>query len=218
MIDHHEEPWEAEISSLLGGMGSVDVPEGFLSAAVDRPPAAAGRALGVLVVAVVALGVLGIATGLTNTSLSISPDFTALETRHRAVDAASAAGVDATDAELPPGVPEGFVLVDRLDDGAWDHEVVARASGAVSVFRQAGTLDVDELGTDGSGSAGEWNTVGSTEVWATDAGVVMFEHEDEVFVVVGLQADELVEPAPSSLADRVGGFVGDLTRELGFPS
>ncbi len=213
MIDHHEEPWEAEISSLLGAMGSVEPPEGFLDRAVDRRPAAAGRAVGALLFAVVALAAVGVATGLTGTARSISPDFTALETRHRAVDPTSSGVVDDPRGDLPPGVPEGFVLVDRLDDGAWDHEVVARAGGAASVFRQAGTLDVAELG-----AAGERRTIGSTDVWVTHADVVMFEHEDEVFVVVGLEVDELVEPAPSSVTDRVGGFVGDLTRELGFPS
>ena len=210
MIDHHEEPWEAEISLLLGGLGSVEAPEGFLEQAIDRRPPAAGRAIAGLLAAVVALAAIGVATGLTDATRSISPDFDALETRHRTIDPATVDPAVTAD-DLPPGVPEGFVVVDRLDDGPWDHEVVSRARGAVSVFRQSGSLDV-------SGLDGTWRTVGATEVWVTSAGPVMFEHDGEVFVVVGLEADQLVEPRPSSVAERVGDFIGDLTRELGFPS
>lgn len=211
MIDHHEEPWEAEISALLGGLGAVDPPEGFLERAVDRPPVAAGRVVAGLVAALVAVTGIAAATGWTSSANSISPDFTALETRHRTVAPVEPSAATVDDEMLPPGVPAGFVVVDRLDGAPWDHEVVQRARGTVSVFRQPGSLDV-------TGLDGTWERIGSTEVFVAADGVAMFEHDDEVLVVVGLEPDELVEPEPSTITDRLGDVVVDLTRELGFPS
>lgn len=52
-----DEPWEAEISQLLGGLPSVDPPPGFIDQAIDHRPLFAGRALvGMLAAAAVVFG------------------------------------------------------------------------------------------------------------------------------------------------------------------
>lgn len=45
MFEHEEEPWEADISRLLGGLPPVEPPQGFLPAAVDHRPLFAGRTI-----------------------------------------------------------------------------------------------------------------------------------------------------------------------------
>lgn len=52
-----DEPWEAEISQLLSGLGSVEPPPGFIDQAIDHRPLFAGRALaGLLAAAAVVFG------------------------------------------------------------------------------------------------------------------------------------------------------------------
>ncbi len=51
-----EEPWEAEIGALLGGLPMVEPPEGFLTAAMDHRPLRGGRTLLGLAAAVVIVG------------------------------------------------------------------------------------------------------------------------------------------------------------------
>ncbi|MCP4222649.1 MAG: hypothetical protein GY773_04830 [Actinomycetia bacterium] len=51
-----EEPWEAEIGALLGGLPMVEPPEGFLAAAMDHRPLRGGRTLVGLAAAVVIVG------------------------------------------------------------------------------------------------------------------------------------------------------------------
>ena len=51
-----EEPWEAEIGALLGGLPPVDPPEGFIDSALRHRPLHAGRILvGLAVLSIVAL-------------------------------------------------------------------------------------------------------------------------------------------------------------------
>lgn len=52
-----DEPWEAEIADLLGGLGSVEPPPGFIEQAIDHRPLFAGRSLvGLLAAAAVVFG------------------------------------------------------------------------------------------------------------------------------------------------------------------
>jgi len=52
-----DEPWEAEITSLLSGLSSVEPPPGFIDQAIDHRPLFAGRALvGLLAAAAVIFG------------------------------------------------------------------------------------------------------------------------------------------------------------------
>lgn len=52
-----DEPWEAEISKMLSGLGSVEPPPGFIDQAIDHRPLFAGRALvGLLAAAAVVFG------------------------------------------------------------------------------------------------------------------------------------------------------------------
>ncbi len=209
MIDHNEEPWEAEIASMLGGLGPIDPPDGFLESAVDHRPAFSGRLLAGLTFAVLAFAAVGISTDWSAMSTRITPELSALETSHRAFGPESS-DTPSSDA-LPPGVPDGFVVAEPADAGPWDHEVVERAPGTVSVFRQAGSLNWDGL-VDGRRSI-----VGTTEVWVTGSGSVMFEHAGEVFVLVGLDADEFAPPPDRSVGERTVDFVEGLAEGLGHP-
>lgn len=52
-----DEPWEAEISSLLSGLGPIEPPPGFIDRAIDHRPLFAGRSLvGLLIAAAVSFG------------------------------------------------------------------------------------------------------------------------------------------------------------------
>jgi len=52
-----DEPWEADISSLLSGLGPIDPPPGFIDQAIDHRPLFAGRSVvGLLASAAVVFG------------------------------------------------------------------------------------------------------------------------------------------------------------------
>ncbi len=58
-----DEPWEAEIADLLGGLRAVEPPPGFIDQAIDHRPLFAGRSVVALVTAAAALLAASFAVG-----------------------------------------------------------------------------------------------------------------------------------------------------------
>lgn len=141
-----DEPWEAEISQLLGGLTPVEPPPGFIDQAIDHRPLFAGRAL---------VGLLAAASLLFGASYALGafgqprlvPDLSAL-TAGAAVQSSSTASVF-----REPGVVE----LDELPGGqrialngreAWvdpENQVVVVATDASVVTMVGVTVEEAEV-------------------------------------------------------------------------
>jgi hypothetical protein len=102
-----EEPWEAEVGSLLGRLPMVEPPEGFMAAALDHRPLRGGRTLLSLVALVVAAVAAVVGTDLierTRIDVHLEPVVATLE-------------VDTDEGEGRPDPDHPSSSVDRGDEG-----------------------------------------------------------------------------------------------------
>lgn len=112
-----DEPWEAEIASLLGGLAMVDPPPGFIDQAIDHRPLFAGRTLAGLAVA--AMIVLGMSFGLGAFGQpNLAPDLSVL-TSGAAVQTTPSVSVFREPGEIELDQFAGGERVDVAGNDAW---------------------------------------------------------------------------------------------------
>ena len=217
-----EEPWEAEVSALLGSLPEVEPPDGFdrfLVDVLDHPPLHAGRILaglvGGAVVALVALvAVVAAPPG------SVIPQVETLTSRHAAsradllgggagpADADDGPCGDAADCsrawvasqvDVPVDLPDGFRAEAGFAADDLEQAVYARNGDAVSVFVQRGEVDWSRLPTDGQ------RLLGDVPAWVEPGRqVAVLQVGEEVVTIVGLDPDE-VEELVATIPSRSSG-------------
>ena len=180
-----EEPWEAEIAGLLGGLEAVEPPPGFLASAVDHRPLFAGRTmvgLG-LAAAVAMIGALGL--GVFDPD-RVVPPIESLQARHSSVVAGHAVSAEDDAAAPPVSLPGDFEPAGTYEDDEFNVSVYESTRGAVSVFAQDGQLDWSKLPPEGV------DDVGGRPTWTDPGGqVAVFESSDSTVTVIGLPETEL---------------------------
>ena len=143
-----EEPWESEIGALLGGLPTVDPPDGFIDAAIDHRPLNAGRTMGLLGLLTIALFALVAATDAVG-ERTVVPPIDELVARHdlaaRAGGLDPSAGDDGAEPTLaerstPLDLPEGFEASATVDAEDIRQAIYGRGDESVSVFVQDGRL------------------------------------------------------------------------------
>lgn len=215
-----EEPWEAEIGSLLGALPAVEPPAGFIDAALDHRPLHAGRTvLGLLALSVLAFS-LSVATNATGRS-RITPDFDDLAQRHTAVRA----GVFPAELEVdyrvdtPVAMPERFERTGNLAAEDLRQAVYAEGDRSVSVFVQDGPPRWESLPAEGR------QEIDGLQVWIDeDRQVAVVEAADKTVIIVGLprsEVDEVLVAVPRGgpgLLDRVQATARSITEQLGYPA
>ncbi len=215
-----EEPWEHEISDLLGSLGMVDPPDGFIARAIDHRPLFAGRiTLGLVGLVVVTLGA-ALTSGVLDRS-SVVPELGALQAQHAA---ARAGGVDPSDGRFEPTdeaeppiepAPEMNLMASYLGEEDLRQAVYDLHDDSVSVFSQKGKVDFDDL------PDGEQLMVDGVRAWADrERMIVVLEAEDSAVTIVGLTPEAVAE-AVADVPRRARGSglfdaLNSLTRELGF--
>lgn len=204
-----EEPWEADIGTLLQQLPPVDPPAGFIDAAIDHRPLHAGRILAAMMVLTVSVIGLVAATGVLERA-GVVPPIDDLVVRH---DLAARAGfsADGEAAESPVALPDGFrpegsVAVEDLRQA-----VYARGDESVSVFVQEGRVNWSGL------PDGGLTEIGDLPAWV-DRGrrIAVIETAGSTVTVVGLDPEELtsaVEGVPRS-SGGLGGRFGDLAEAV----
>ena len=217
-----EEPWEAEIGQLLGGLPSIDPPDGFIDRALDHRPLHAGRiVLGLMAVALASL-VAVTATGTVGRGV-VAPELAVLSERHDAVTAGSGTGLDLppASASIETGVrmPAGF---ERTGDYAGDDlefAIYQRGSESVSVAVQDGRVDWDAL------PPGGLTTMEGQRAWVDrDLMIVIVEADSSAVTIIGLSAEEVasvlatVPRREPSTYDRLEETVSAIVGQFGFPS
>lgn len=217
-----EEPWEADISAMLGQLPAVEPPPGFLASAVDRRPMFAGRTMvglgaAALVVFVAAAGLGGL------DKPQVVPELDALAARHSSAAAGLAdpefEAVDTADGP-PISLPNDFEPEAVFEAEELSQSVYATGDDdQVSVFSQPGRVDWEKLPAEGL------EVLEGHTAWVDpDAGVLVFEAEDSTVTVVGLSSNELSDllgglpGAGGGLVDVVRDAAGVLSAEVGFPS
>lgn len=230
-----EEPWEAEIGALLGGLPPVEPPAGFIDAALDHRPRHAGRivaGLGLVSIVAVAVALLTGAAG----RRSVVPQIDELVARHdlaaqaglvadrsSADDADDADGADGVDgggavvADHPVELPKGFRPAGTATSEEVRQAVYARGDESVSVFLQNGRVDWSSLGPRGLGE------MAGLPAWVDDQReIVVLETDDGVITIIGLAPAELertlrgLTGADRSLAARARDLADAIVVELGF--
>lgn len=168
-----DEPWEVEISELLGRLHVVEPPPGFIEQAIDHRPLFAGRSVVSMVAAAAVLLAASIAAGAFG---------------------------------QPRLVPD----LSTLTAGS----AVLQSSPSASVFRQSGSVELDEL------PGGQRFDLGGHDAWTdADNGVVVVATGVSVVTMVGVTPDEAadlldeVDSGPEGLT----GVINRLTADLGFP-
>lgn len=139
-----DEPWEAEIADLLGGMRAVEPPPGFIAQAIDHRPLFAGRSVAAMMTAAAALLAVSFAVGAFGQPRLV-PDLSTLTSGGAVLQSGSSASVFRQPGsveldELPGG--ERFDLDGR---DAWadpDSRVVVVAT-EVSVVTMVGVSPVE---------------------------------------------------------------------------
>lgn len=217
-----EEPWEAEISNILGQLPEVEPPPGFLAGAVDHRPLFAARTMLGLGLAAAAVFVAASALGGLDRP-HVVPELDALAARH----SSAAAGVADPDYEVvdnaggpPISLPGNFEPEAVFEADELSQSVYATGDNdPVSVFSQPGRVDWEKLPAEGL------EVLEGNRAWVDpDAGVLVFEADDSTVTVVGLSSGELSDLL-SGLPGAGGGLVAGLrdaaavlSAELGFPS
>lgn len=215
-----EEPWEAEIGELLGGLPAVDPPDGFIAGAVNHRPLHAGRIMsGLLGLMVVAIG---FSVVLRSDRSLVTPQFEALADRHLAAQAdldGDSGGDAAVGDELPMVLPEGYERTATFDTGDTLQSIYTREGEAISVFLQEGKVDWQSLPDDGR------TVIAGHEVWVDEEdALVVVQAGDDTLTIVGLGADGVAEvldslpPESSSLGDSLRDLASSIVGHLGFPS
>jgi len=171
--DFPDEPWEAEIANMLGGLRTVEPPPGFIDQAIDHRPLFAGRAL------------LGLAAAA---ALVFAGSF-----------AMGAFG-------QPRLVPE----LSTLTSGA----AVAQSGPSASVFREPGSIELDEL------PGGRRMSLAGRDAWVDhENDVVVVATDSAVVTMVGVtpeEAEVLLDDIDGG-PDGVAGVINRLTAAVGFP-
>lgn len=235
----HEEPWELEVGALLGRLPDVDPPDGFIDAALDRPPHQAGRLLAVLsAITVVALAAASLLDS--RGPASVVPPVDELLARHdltalagssvqEAEGAEEAEGVEGADQGSGPGelveLPAGFHrAAGRGATGGTGtagadelrQAVYARGDQSVSVFVQDGPVAWESLPPD------RMTELDGVAAWVdTERRVAVIEIDGVAVTIVGLGAGDVGElrttarPGGEAGSDAQG-VVDAIVRRLGF--
>lgn len=224
-----EEPWEADIASLLSRLTPVDPPKGFIEQALDHRPLFALRALSGLGAA--SLAVLGVTYLLGAFGQpSVIPEISTLTAQHSLASAGlfpseTDASVDDGSFTVAPGEHEDDAVVtvpgmdllailiagEDLRQAVYEHD-----SEAISIFSQPGQVDLDEL------PEGQRTVIDGIPAWVNSSNdVVVLAADNSVVIVMGLAPPEVarvIEEIPGWAEPH--GFtsaVNALTSELGFP-
>lgn len=215
-----EEPWEADIGAMLGGLPMVDPPNGFIDAALDHRPKYAGRsvlALCVLSMVGVFAAVLTGAAGRT----TVVPQVEELAQRHTTVQAGilgpSTGEVDYR-IDTPVEMPDGFERTRNLAAEDIQQAFYAGGDTSVSVFVQDGPVRWDALSADGM------TEVDGLRAWVDDTRqIVVVEASNNTVTIVGLPLNDVgqvlqtVPRAEPSWFDRAQELVDSMVGQLGFP-
>ena len=215
-----EEPWEAEVGVMLGRLPDVEPPAGFLDAAIDHRPLHAGRTLGALLLATIALIALVSATGVIERS-AVVPPIDELVVRH---DLAARAGLPAdgdgpaeTGAGSPLALPDGFQHEGELAAEDLGQAISARGDESVSVFLQAGPVAWSSLPDD------RLTELGGLPAWVdAERRIAVIETGESTVTVVGLAPGELDRilrdvPRPSSsLGVRIEALAEAVAEAFGY--
>lgn len=215
-----EEPWEAEIGAMLGGLPMIEPPAGFIDAALDhRPKFAARTVAGLGMLSVIAL----VATVLTGAAgrTTVTPQIEELARRHTTVQAGilgQTAGEVDYRIDTPVELPEGFERTKNLAAEDIRQAFYARGDTAVSVFVQDGQVQWDAL------PSGGLTEVDGLRAWVDeDRKIVVIETANNTVTIVGLPAEEVAKALQTvprtepSLADRTRGIVESIVGQLGYP-
>ncbi len=208
-----EEPWEAEVGQLLGGLPAVEPPDGFIDRVVDRRPLNAGRTLA-------ALGLLTLGLALASTigdavrPAEVVPEIEDLVARHDlAATVGLSSGLAGTEdrAELDGGpfdLPVGFESEGEVTVEDVRQAVYARDDEAVSVFVQDGRVDWSALPADRLGRLGD------LRAWVDEERAIsVIEVDGSIVTVIGLGPDELDEAMRATATDE-GRSLGQRATDL----
>ncbi len=217
-----EEPWEAEIGSLLAALPMVDPPAGFIESALDHRPLHAGRILTGLVAASLAAVVAVVATGAVGRS-EVAIQIDDLTRRHetavRAGVLSAPVGEVEYRVETPVELPPGYQRTRNLAVEDLRQALYARGDDSVSVFVQAGTLSWESLPPEGI------RAIEGHRAWVDpERRVTVIETSEEIVTIVGLPSDELAEvlaglpSAEPSFWQRLDDTVDAIVGQLGYPS
>ncbi len=215
-----EEPWEADLGAMLAGLPPVEPPAGFIDGAIDHRPLGAGRILGGLLAATIALVGLVAATGVIERS-AVVPPIDDLVARH---DLAARAGLPADEgaassAEVhsPFALPDGFRREGTLAAEDLRQAVYARGDESVSVFVQDGPVAWSALPDGGRAE------LGGLPAWVDgDRGIAIIETGGSTVTVVGMDREELdrvlegVPRSSSGLGTRFGELAEALAETFGY--
>ena len=191
-----EEPWEAEIGALLGGLPTIDPPEGFIDAAIDHRPLNAGRTLGLLGLLTVALFALVAATDAIG-ERTVVPPIDELVARHdlaaRAGGLDPSSGDDGAEPTLaersnPLDLPDGFEASATVDAEDIRQAIYGRGDRSVSVFVQDGRVAWSSMPQE------HLTELGGLRAWVdAERRIAVLEADGATVTVIGLGPDELDE-------------------------
>lgn len=221
MADFTEEPWEADIGAMLGGLPQVEPPNGFFDAALDHRPLHAGRLLGGLMAASVVAVVLSVATGAVGRS-RIAPAIDELADRHSVAVQAGVFGSGHSDVgyriETPVAMPDGFERTRNIAVEDLRQAIYAKGDESVSVFVQGGRLNWSALPSDGL------TEIDGRKAWVDPSKLVtIVEASEDVVTIVGLPAEDVGEVLAEvprtgpSVGQRTRNLVEAITEQLGYP-
>lgn len=189
-----EEPWEAEIGAMLGGLPPVAPPAGFIDAALDHRPLHAGRTVGLLGGLVAVAVIAAVLTGVARRA-AVVPPIDELVVLH---DKAAQTGLVAdltSDGQMGTAgsddlfdLPPGFHRAGTLAAEDIRQAVYARGDESVSVFVQEGRLAWSFLAADGL------TDLAGLPAWVDrDRQVAVLETDGRTITIVGLSIDELTQ-------------------------
>ncbi|MEM9651389.1 MAG: hypothetical protein AAGA65_04785 [Actinomycetota bacterium] len=214
-----EEPWEADIGAMLGGLPTVDPPPGFIDAALDHRPKYAARCVaGLCGLSVIAIA-LTLVTGAAGRT-TVAPRIDELTQRHTAVQS----GVLGTAVEVdyrvdtPIELPAGFERTHNLAAEEIRQAFYDNGDAEVSVFVQDGPVRWDAL--DRSRLA----EVDGVRAWVDEPrNIVVVEASGATVTIIGLPVEDVgqvLESVPrteQTTIDRSRELVEAIVGQLGFP-
>lgn len=217
-----EEPWEADIGSMLGRLPSVDPPPGFIDDALDHRPMYAGRTLAAVVTVSVVAMVAAISSGAAGRNL-VEPRIDDLALRHTTAVQAGVLGSVGSEVDFPVQtpveMPDGFERTHNLEAEDIRQAVYAGGDEAVvSVFVQQGRVQWASLAP-----AGLTEIDGRKAFFDETRLLTVVETNEDIVTIVGLPLDEVGRALESvgaperSIWERANDAVGSITRQLGYP-
>ncbi len=217
-----EEPWEAQIGSMLAGLPDVEPPTGFIDSALDHRPLYSGRTFAALMAVSVVAMVGSVATGVLGRA-EVTPSVDDLASRHTTTVQAGVFGTSETDVdyriETSVDMPDGFERTRNIAAEDLRQALYARGDESVSVFVQEGRVQWESLP-----EAGLTEVDGMTAWFDEARRITVVEASDNVVTIVGLPIEEaalVLETVPDrevSPLDRVQDAVNAITSQLGYPS